>query len=248
MCVIAVAHLASQRYPLIVAANRDERHERESAPADWWPDAPGLLGGRDLVAGGSWLAVSDSGRFAAVTNIFERPLPPAERSRGALVSEFLRSDLSATEYSRRIQADEGRYAPFNLLFLESGQLHFCSNRNPTTALAPGLHTCSSNRPGADWPKLSSLEAALRNALSDIDPAEQLLEHLSGPQARGTLDAAPESLFIVGTEFGTRCSTVLIVDRDGHVRFIECRFLPDGETAGTASFEFLTPTSGCGHRD
>ncbi len=128
MCIVAIGHQASSRYSLVVAANRDERHARPAAAADWW-DGPGsLLAGRDLEAGGTWLGVTGSGRFAAVTNIFEGGgADRADRSRGALVTGFLESSATPSAYADLVEPD--RYGPFNLVLWQSGELHFVSNRN-----------------------------------------------------------------------------------------------------------------------
>lgn len=240
MCIVAIAHLASDRYPLVVAANRDERHARSTAPAQWWQESPGILGGRDLVAGGTWLGVGLNRRFAAVTNVFEPGSKPAERSRGQLVGDFLRTEISAARYADRVAAAGDHYGPFNLLLLERDRLRLVSNRNESTRLEPGIHACSNNRPGSDWPKLRSIRTRLERALAEPDPTAALLDFLSGPRARGTLETAAESIFIVGSDFGTRCSTVLIVDSDGKAGFVERSFLPDGTTGGTVSFEFAMP--------
>lgn len=240
MCVVAIAHLASDRYPLIVAANRDERHARSSAPAGWWDDSSGILGGRDLVAGGTWLGIGANGRFAAVTNIFEGSARPAERSRGALVGEFLGTDVSAWRYARDVSDDGVRYGPFNLLLLAGGRLSFASNRKPACELEEGVHVFGNNRPGTDWPKLRMLSTRLEQALAETDPSDGLLDCLSGTDARGTLETAPESLFIVGPDFGTRCSTVLTVDTQGNAEFVERSFLPDGTVSGTVRFAFELP--------
>jgi uncharacterized protein with NRDE domain len=97
-------------FPLVVAANRDEFHARPSAPAGRWPDAPAVIGGRDLEAGGTWLGIAANGRFAAVTNVREPGMPAGERSRGALTRDFLLGDATAMDYAR--QLDGERYAGF----------------------------------------------------------------------------------------------------------------------------------------
>lgn len=237
MCIVAVAHLASSRYPLIVAANRDERHARPSAAADWW-DGPGtLLAGRDLVAGGTWLGVTGSGRFAAVTNIFEGGAAIAERSRGALVTGFLQGSAAPSEFAAAL-ADQGeRYGPFNLVLRADEELHFVSNRNASTALGAGVHVFSNNAPGLHWPKADLLADAITGAADRDDLAEFLIATLSGPDARGPLERAAESLFVVGDEFGTRCTTVLTMDAAGSAVFVEQRFGPGGDAAGRSELGF-----------
>lgn len=238
MCIVAIAHQASRRYPLIVAANRDERHARPSAAADWW-DGPGsLLAGRDLTAGGTWLGVTGSGKFAAVTNIFEGKPAVAERSRGALVSGFLQGVDTPADYAAAIGGSGALYGPFNLIARDDKSLHFVSNRNASAALGTGIHVFSNNAPGLQWAKVDALAGAIEGAVHRDDLADFLVETLSGPGARGPLGRAADSLFVVGEEFGTRCTTVLTVDDDGRAAFVEQRFGPGGEAAGRSQFVFV----------
>src|SRR5688572_17852905 len=114
MCLIAVGLRAAPRYPLIVAANRDEQHARPTASASWWAESPRVLGGRDLQARGTWLALDRTGRFAAVTNIREANRPIGLRSRGALVADFLASRGSAADYAAQAVDEGAAFGPFNL--------------------------------------------------------------------------------------------------------------------------------------
>src|SRR5262245_27261407 len=118
MCLIVVALGAAPRYPLIVAANRDEQHARPTGRAAWWSDQPRMLGGRDLEAGGSWLAVNRGGRFAAVTNIREASRPVGLRSRGSLVAGFVADVAPAREHAARAVRDGVAFGPFNLFLYD----------------------------------------------------------------------------------------------------------------------------------
>ena len=236
MCIVAIGHQASSRYPLVVAANRDERHARPAAAADWWNGPGSLLAGRDLEAGGTWLGVTGSGRFAAVTNIFEGGRGHrAERSRGALVTGFLEGSATPSAYADLVEPDH--YGPFNLVLWYAGELHFVSNRNSATALGAGVHVFSNNAPGLQWAKVDALGNALEHAAEDDDLAGTLIETLSGASARGQLEQAADSMFVVGQSFGTRCTTVLTFDPAGRATFIEQRFNAAGEAAGRSGFEF-----------
>jgi len=237
MCIVAIAHRASSRYPLIVAANRDERHARPSAPADWWDGPASLLGGRDLTAGGTWLGVTAAGRFAAVTNIFEGASATAERSRGVLVTGFLTGSSAPADYAASVASEGARYGPFNLLLRDAEALHYVSNRNTTAALGPGIHVVSNNAPGLQWPKLGILAEAMERAAASDDPQASLIEVLSGPQARGPLERAADSIFVVGDEFGTRCTTVLAIDAAGCATLVEQRFAAGGVAGGRSEFAF-----------
>jgi uncharacterized protein with NRDE domain len=253
MCIVAIAHGVSRHHRLVLAANRDERHARASLAADWWDDAPDVLGGRDLVAGGSWLGVARSGRVAAVTNVFEGPPAPAPRSRGDLVAGFLTGADSLTDYVARVADQADQYGPFNLLLYETaraahGEAHretdgeadrlfLVSNRNSTMQLQAGVHAYSNNRPGEVWPKVAAVGDRLAGTLDDPDPTPALFALLSSDRSPAPTGDVPGSIFIVGPTFGTRCSTVLVIDRDGHATYAERQFDPAGQPTGTASFEF-----------
>lgn len=235
MCLIVIAHRAHEHYALVLAANRDERYDRPSSAAGWWPERPEVLAGKDLVAGGSWLAVSRAGRLAAVTNIAEPGRPAAARSRGLVVRDFV-VDPDAARLALARDAED--YGPFNALLLADGALDYVSNRHASTRLAPGIHSLSNAPLGADWPKLGRAERGMAAALASADPCGDLLELLS---ERVTGPAVPEtyrqSLFIAGPTYGTRASTVVLVDYDGRVSFHERRFDRDARPIGENRFEF-----------
>jgi uncharacterized protein with NRDE domain len=238
MCIIAIALRASSRYQLMLAANRDERHDRSAAPAGWWPDAPGVLAGRDLVARGSWLGVNRRGRLAAVTNIFEQAAnTPPTRSRGLLVSEFLVDPTGLAEQSARVDREGSEYGPFNLLLYEAGRLQYVSNRAPAEQLAAGMHAFSNGTPGEDWPKVETM----RNAMADLMEADEPVADLLALLARRSVGPEPasprHSIFVQGPDFGTRCSTVVLVDGQDRVIFAERRFDADGKAIATEQFEF-----------
>src|SRR5215470_6768363 len=122
MCLVVAALGVSSDHELLFAANRDERHSRPSEKAHWWPDAPGVFGGRDLLAHGTWLAVDRSGRLAAVTNFRDAGAAVAPRSRGALVADFLRSEQAPDEFAAALDGHRNDYGPFSLLLRERGAL------------------------------------------------------------------------------------------------------------------------------
>lgn len=237
MCIVAIAHRVSIRYPLIVAANRDERHARPTADADWWNGPGSLLAGRDLEAGGTWLGISGEARFAAVTNIFEGDSARAPRSRGELVTGFLEGSDAPADYAAMVSARGESYGAFNLALLARDELQFVSNRNESKALGAGIHVFSNNAPGLQWAKVGALADAIGAAADRSDLAEHLIDVLSGPAARGPLEQAAESFFVVGESFGTRCSTALTIDANRRVAFVEQRFGPRGEPAGRSEYVF-----------
>ena len=248
MCLIAFAWRAHKDYPLIVAANRDEFHARPTEDAHWWPDYPNILAGRDLQAGGTWLAASNSGRFATITNYREQSLTPANyHSRGDLVTQFMTSDRDALNYSREI--DGAHYAGFNLLTADEHSLSYVSNRGDSAIeLPPGVYGLSNASLDTPWSKLTRTrqqltelirsdkvsEASLLGALSNRETAieDASSEHPSLERARAI--TAP---FIVTSDYGTRCSTVVLWHTSGKKEFAEQRFDSSGKTTGISRFSF-----------
>jgi uncharacterized protein with NRDE domain len=244
MCLIALGLGVSRDYALVLAANRDERHTRATAAADWWPEDPPILAGRDLVAGGSWLGVDRKGRVAALTNFLEAPHAAAPRSRGELVADFLRAATSAATFSERVGPRLHHYGAFNLLLFDGQRLHYLSNRAPERALGEGIHVLSNAEPGVDWPKIHRARTGLAAWIAQDSTPESLLDWLGERDARGTGPTRyRESLFIEGAEYGTRCSTVLLVRRTGAVTFLERRFDAAGRDVGEGRYEFELDTAG-----
>ncbi|HEX5419221.1 MAG TPA: NRDE family protein [Gammaproteobacteria bacterium] len=240
MCVIALAYRASARYPLIACANRDENHLRPTANAGWWLDEPDVLGGRDLEAGGSWLAVDRRGRLAAVTNVHVagRPPGPGARSRGLLVSGFVGGPARAGEFVAALEPTAADYGPFNLVLYDGDQLYYAGNRAPSQRLPAGVHAFSNALPGAGWPKIVRAREGLSAVLEEPDPAEALFALLAeaAPPPSG-FDARQAALFQHDPDWGTRCSTLVLVEAAGRLRFIERRFNPEGVWSGEDSYEF-----------
>lgn len=251
MCLILFAWQSHPRYPLVVAANRDEFHQRPSAAADFWGDDPGILAGRDLQAGGTWLGVTRSGRFAAVTNYREPSTPEIAlgRSRGHLVSEFLGAESEPLLHADKLYTQGSSYRGFNLLLGSRDALAWVSNRDgKPLAVGPGSHGLSNHLLDTDWPKVHSGKERLEKLLAAGDPDPEALFDLLTDQAltpgeipqdlETTL--APERLakhyFIVSPVYGTRCSTVVLITADGQITFIERQFDPAGKETGTRRFD------------
>ena len=180
MCLIYVAWRRHPRYRLVVAANRDEYHARPAAPAHWWEDAPGVLAGRDLEAGGTWMGITRGGRFAAVTNYRDsvKSVPGTGRgatasagapSRGALVGAFLSGDESAPAYLDRVAREGHRYNGFSLLAMDGETLAFASNRaRGVTLLEPGVFGLSNHLLDTPWPKVTSGKAEMERLVAGPD--------------------------------------------------------------------------------
>ena len=166
MCLIYVAWRRHPRHRLVVAANRDEFHARPALPVHWWDDTPGVLAGRDLEAGGTWMAVGTGGRFAAITN-YPDPVPeriPGAPSRGALVSEFVAGDEPAEAYLGRVIEEGHRYNGFSLLATDGDTLAFASNRSRgVVRLDPGVYGLSNHLLDTPWPKVADGKAGAGTA-------------------------------------------------------------------------------------
>ncbi|PMR73002.1 NRDE family protein [Billgrantia endophytica] len=248
MCLIAFEYRPDTRVPLRLVANRDEFHHRPSAPLGTWGDAPGIVGGRDLEAGGSWLAVHRSGRFAAVTNVRDPALKvgAAAPSRGQLVRDALEcSDLAG--WLKALAGGDGwRYAGFNLLAGDRGRLwhlHRGRERLSLSTVSPGVHGLSNASLDTPWPKLitarQGVMTALRRgrwpqdalaAMADHHPADDA--HLPETGVGLELERWLSAPFIQGERYGTRAMTWLEWNAgDGTIRLGERRFGPGGQALG-----------------
>ena len=244
MCLVVVARAPTPRYPFVIAANRDELHARPTRPAGWWPEPPGLLGGRDLAAGGTWLGVDRRGRIAAVTNVRDGTPREAPRSRGGLVTDYLGSNSAAAEFATALD-DAGGFAAFNLLLWDGTDLHYASNRAPATALGRGVHALSNAPLGVEWPKTASARSGVTRLLASSDPVASLFDVLALRSEAATAEERYRSAhFVTGPVYGTRCSTVILVDEAGAVTFAERSFDASGEQTGEVRETFTAlPASG-----
>ena len=222
MCLILVAWQKHAEYPLVVAANRDEFHARPAERAGFWKDHPQILAGRDLEAQGTWMGISRSGRFAAVTNYRGGKDAKAKESRGALVSKFLQDAFPPGEYVTNLAPPS--YSGFNLLVSDREELWWLSNRNGgSRKLEPGLYALGNLL--LDSPEVADVKSRFKDTAVAIEPLFSLLA----------------SAKIVAPEYGTRCSTVLLAQRDGGMRYAERAYDPSGAEGATLRHEF--PGSG-----
>lgn len=251
MCVLVVAASDHPRYDLVVAANRDEFHDRPAAPAGPWPGLQGVYAGRDLEAGGTWLGVDIHGRFAAVTNVRGGPLGAGDLSRGFLVRDFLSdSRADAVAFASALAPHARRYAGVN--FLAFDQISGAAWSNVATGLQTvpsGVFGLSNGRFDEDWPKTARLKqgyAALRHLEGEplIDGLLALLRDRALPRDPALPDTgigiererwlAP--VFIEGDGYGTRCSTVVLRERNARLWLVERRFDARGLALGESRFE------------
>lgn len=254
MCLIAFAWRAHPRYPLIVAANRDEFHSRPTRALELWGEDPDVMGGRDLEAGGSWMGVTRTGRFAAVTNYRTAHPGPGEKSRGALVGDFLLGREPAPCSAAKITCEAKRYGPYNLLLGDGRELVWATNRPAPVwhTVAEGVHGVSNGAPSfspeAPWPKVVRLVGVLEKWIAthpgtaDRAATAPLFTALANeadtPEGQlpstglgHEMERRLARVFVRGAEYGTRCSSVLLVGTDGRCVMYEHRFGPEGVPSG-----------------
>ncbi|WP_072687041.1 NRDE family protein [Rhodococcus marinonascens] len=239
MCLVLFAWHTRPDLPLVIAANRDEFYARPTEPLQRWDD--GFVAGRDLLAGGTWMGITEGLRFAAVTNVRDSAPTAGTRSRGALPVEYLRAPTSPADYAAQVTTADADYGSFNLLVGDPDELWWVTNRpnGRRQRVAPGLHGLSNAELDTPWPKVTggtrSLAAALADddgsadsdpeayfdVLTDADPApwEALPDTGVGPE----LERALSSRFIRHSDYGTRACTLLRVRSDGTYDITERRF-------------------------
>lgn len=253
MCLIVFAWQQHARWPLLLAANRDEFHERPAAAADFWEDRPQILAGRDLEAGGTWLGVTPGGRFAAITNVRD-PLAgehKAPRSRGELTVDFLSGSQSPAAYLESLAPRSDDYLGFNLLVSDGHSMHYLHAGEPEPkALSPGIYGLSNAALDVPWPKVelakqrlaaqvvgSAYPAPEHNTLRDCTADRTLADEkaLAAHGLEGEMAVALSSQFIVTPIYGTRCMTTLRMGGDDRWDFQEQRFGANGESLGQSDF-------------
>jgi uncharacterized protein with NRDE domain len=252
MCLLVLAWQHHPRYRLLVAANRDEYHDRPAAPLAPWDDAPEILAGRDLQAGGAWLGIDRERRFGTVTNFRELRRPRRNApSRGRLVPDFLRGAASPLEYVHGLETDAAGYSGFNLLVANARELVYASNRGDgfARALSPGIHGLSNETLDAPWPKLMRVRRHFERivARGDAVATGELFAVLADREPAGSDDELPatgltlewerllSAPFVVNERYGTRCSTIFALEHAGALTLAERRFDARGEPSGETEY-------------
>ena len=256
MCLILVSKNIHPCYPLIIIANREEYHSRPTQSLSFWHDHPTIAAGRDLTAGGTWFGLNIQGQFAAVTNIHE-PTAPAisNNSRGKLVFDWLRQNSGSANWRLHDPNQLQHYAGVNIIFGDMTNLWWNSNRtNAPRPIASGISGVSNALLDSPWHKIvygkqlfkRIISSRLRletlfELLSDRTPANEI--HGSKSCFPDTLPAAQSAIFVIGTLFGTRSSTVLLVDQQDKVQLIERSYDSEAIIIGENRLEFrLQPSA------
>lgn len=234
MCLIFLSYRNHQTYKLIIAANRDEFYQRKTAPASFWVDQPNILGGRDLEASGTWMAMNKNGKISMVTN-YRDPLNinPNAPSRGQLVSDYLLNGFHPKEYLKSVEANGKAYNGFNLVVGSSDELFYYSNyKRAIEEIQPGLHGLSNQLLNAPWPKVIHGKEKMKVLLASAETDPIKLFDLLYDDSKAPDEKLPEtgvglerermlsSMFIKSPNYGTRCSTVVMIDHANNVYFSE----------------------------
>jgi len=249
MCLILFAYRCHPGYPLILAANRDEYYQRQTRAAHWWPENPELLAGKDLEEGGTWLGINRNGRLAAVTNVREPHLTaPASCSRGLLTRRYLEEDIENQRFCSLLQETGDQYRGYNLIFGSINDLYYFSNRNgQPLRLTPGLYGLSNARLDTPWPKVRKGKDLLKqklveeqldtgNLLSILAGTEIVADNLLPETGVGLeWERRLSAIRITGPDYGTRSSTVLLINRHGQVFFHEKPLAPEPGEESRISF-------------
>ncbi len=249
MCLIILSLKTFKDYPFVIAANRDEFYNRPAQAAAFWNEHPYLLAGKDLKDGGTWLGITRNGKFAALTNFRDlRNINESAPSRGNLVKNFLINNITAEEYSE-ILLSEGRiYNGFNLICGNLKKLFYFSNINGKVEIInEGIHGLSNHLLNTNWPKVDSGKKKLKDLLaSNHVEANRIFELLydETPAADNKLpdtgvgiqlERLLSPMYIKSEQYGTRCSTVILIDKENNVTFAESTY--DNVTQKLSKVEF-----------
>ena len=242
MCLIIFSWQPDAKKPLLVVANRDEFYDRPTLQVHFWEDSPDILAGRDQLAGGSWLGINQSGRFAAVTNVREWPVKSGGLSRGGLVSGYLNGQQSPLDYLSDVESKGKFYAGFNLLIGDTNGLYYFSNRSEgIKTLKPGIHGLSNHLLNSPWPKVIKTRNSIEGLLKPDNSADpELLMKVMQDSQKAPDHTLPDtgvglererflsSPFIASEDYGTRNTSVLSFSQDGCVEWVEQTYLDHGQ--------------------
>jgi len=233
MCLIVFAWKQHPEFPLMLAANRDEFYARPALAATWWEDAPHVYAGKDLEAGGTWMGINKQGRFAAITNIRNgEGKKSGAPSRGKIVADFLRNDISPASYLHELKADAKHYAGFNLIIGDSKELYWFSNETlQAQILQPGVYGLSNGLLDTPWPKVNLAKTQFEKLMQQSAPDQAYFELLADttqapdhslPQTGVSLEweRLLSSIFIQSEIYGTRVSSLIKCHVDGTAHLTE----------------------------
>jgi uncharacterized protein with NRDE domain len=251
MCLISMQLSQHASYKLILVANRDEQYDRPSLPAHFWPEHPDLLAGKDLRDRGTWLGITKQGRIAAVTNSYLTTDQESDKklSRGNLVMDYLTGSMGPGDYLNQIRQQRSDYNGFNLIVGSIDRLHHYNNiLDECSVIQTGSHAVSNATLDTPWPKVTRTKAAMaaltRSAALDEESIFRIMADLT-PAPDDQLPDLPLPLpilravsanFIQTERYGTRSTTLILIDHADRVTFVERSYLQDG-TSSDVRFNF-----------
>ncbi len=253
MCLLVMAYRVREDLPLIILANRDEYYSRPTGPSLFWPPDFNVLGGRDLVHGGTWLGIRRSGRFAAITNYRDPTKFKKEAlSRGLLASEFLCTEISTQDFLQRLKATQHLYNGFNIIFGDLKEAYWFSNQGGFLRLSNGIYGLSNHLLDTPWPKVEKAKEGLFHilqlpvemipdkALDLLRDNTQAADHLLPDTGVGLeWERLLSPIFISTPNYGTRSSTVILVEDSRRAQFWERSYHHNGEKDRRFFFQIYT---------
>lgn len=243
MCLILIAYRTHPKYKLVLAANRDEYYDRPTAPAGWWPKDHVVMAGKDLKSNGTWLGITRTGKWAAVTN-FRDQADPVENavSRGHLVRDYLISGKGAPIFMKGLRPKADKFNGFSLILGDSERMWYFSNReNELRVLPAGLYGLGNDLLDSSWPNVARGKAkfsqiidhnlnlpidALFELLGDTEIAKD--DELPDTGMGKEVERALSPIFVKTPDYGTRSSTVMLMDNSGTIYFEERTIDPQGQ--------------------
>lgn len=243
MCLIIFSWQPEGEFPLVMAANRDEFYQRPACPVHYWNDNPNVFGGLDLESGGTWLAVSKTGRFAAVTNYREVPVVKEKHSRGELVKNYLYGNQNPVDYLKTVLENSHQYSGFNLLVGDFSSIFYFSNRTQAKEileLKPGYYGLCNHLLGTPWPKLIRARRKVIDHIQENRADPDFLISVMHDQGKVPDHELPDtgiglererllsSPFIASDSYGTRNTSILIMDKTGHLQWTEQNYKAGGQ--------------------
>ncbi len=241
MCLITFSYKNHLNYELILAGNRDEFYGRPTRKAQFWTEEnyPDILAGKDLEGGGTWLGVHRNGRWATLTNYRDMTeIKENAPTRGTLVLNFLKNKLSAKEYLEQLAPKADLYNGFNLLLSDdSGIYHYSNHTHKINRVSPGVHGLSNALLDTPWPKTTRAKSGLNKVIQDENIDKEALFKILADEEVAPQNVLPDTglskemeravspIFIKTKDYGSRCSTVLLIDKEGNIDFTERRFEP-----------------------
>lgn len=235
MCLVLFSHTSHEEYPLVVAANRDEFYARPTEPAGFWPENKQVLAGKDLLGGGTWMGITRKGKVAFLTNYRDpSDIRKNAPTRGNLVRDYLVREVDAEMYLQEIQERGADYNGFNLVCGEmQGKLFYYSNyAEKVEEISPGIHGLSNALLNTSWPKVEKGKEKMKEMLTSVRIKERVVYDLLYDDVKAPVEKLPDTgvgtaleevlspMFIKSPDYGSRCSTILLVDKNGSVTFSE----------------------------